>query len=211
MNDLEDQLTGAFERLAEQAPHHPDLAGTTRRRGRRRRMNTVAAVAAASLAAVVTGLLAAPNSPFHGSRHDSDIAVAPSPPCRSAVTHGVLPEWARGGFSDPRPVMPFVTSASGNVVGILFGDPLSSPPRPDIANKVLWVWHDLPADTTTLHASARLNGTGPVVTTGLPSPLGPSYVDLPAPGCWRLSLTWAGGSDTIDLQALTPADAAGQS
>jgi len=205
MNDLEDQLAGAFERLAEQAPHHADLAGTTRRRARRRRGNTLAAFMAASVAAAGTVLAVTSDRPGPSG---TDIGIAASPPCQSDVTRAVLPEWARAGFSDRRPVMPFVTSASGNVVGILFGDRLSSPPRADVANKVLWVWHDLPADTTTLHATARLNGTGPAVTTGLPTPLGPSYVDLPGPGCWRLTLTWAGGKDTIDLQALSPQDAA---
>ena len=26
-----------------------------------------------------------------------------------------------------------------------------------------------------------------------------SIIDLPQPGCWRLSLTWPGKTDTIDL------------
>jgi hypothetical protein len=28
---------------------------------------------------------------------------------------------------------------------------------------------------------------------------GPSIVDLPAPGCWRLTLRWAGRADQVDL------------
>ena len=209
MNDLDDQLAGAFERLAEQAPHHPDLAGSTRRRARRRRGNTVVGLLGASLAAGLTGLLVIPGGPF--ADHTSsgpDVGVASAPPCRSTTTRGVLPSWARGGFSDPKPVMPYVSSATGNVVGILFTDRLSSPPRADINNKVLWVWRTYPVDPTTLKVTARLDGTGPAVTAGLPIPLGPSYVDLPSPGCWRLTLTWDGGSDTIDLQAFTPKDAA---
>ncbi len=209
MNDLDDQLAGAFERLAEQAPHHPDLAGTTIRRARRRRANTAVALLAASVAAGVSGFLVLPNGSSGGRpAGGTSIAVAPASPCHSEITRAVLPEWARGGFSDPRPVMPFVTSADGNVVAILFSDQLSSPSRADVFNKVLWVWHTLPADPTALHISARLNGTGPAVTAGLPTPLGPSYVDLPTPGCWRVSFSWPGGSDSIDLQALTPADAA---
>jgi hypothetical protein len=159
------------------------------------------------VAVVLTGLLVMPNGLFNDSKHTSDAAVAPVPPCRTSVTKTVLPEWARTGFSDPKPVMPFVTSASGNVVAILFGNELSAPPRPDVANKVLWVWHQYPADLN-IRASARLDGTGPVITAGLPTPAGPSYVDLPSPGCWRLTLSWTGGSDTIDLRVLTPAEAA---
>jgi hypothetical protein len=210
MNDLDDQLAGVFERLADAAPHHPDLAGVTRRRARRRRTATVAGLAAAAVAATVTGLMVLPDGVFHGSKHTSDIGVAATPPCESTITRAVLPDWARTGFSDPEPVMPFVRSASGNVVAILFTDELASPPRSDIANKVLWVWDQLPADTTSIHAIARLNGTGPAVTAGLPAPAGPSYVDLPTPGCWRLTLTWPGGSDTIDLRAVPPQDATRQ-
>jgi hypothetical protein len=202
MNDLDDQLAGVFERLADEAPHHPDLAGATRRRARRRRTATVAGLTAAAVAATVTGLMVLPDGLFHGPKHTSDVAVAVAPPCESTITQAVLPDWARTGFSDPEPVMPFVRSASGNVVAILFTDQLASPPRSDIANKVLWVWHQLPASPTDIHTTARLNGTGPAVTAGLPTPTGPSYVDLPTPGCWRLTLTWPGGSDTIDLRAV---------
>lgn len=204
MNDLDDQLADALERLAGSAPHHPDLAGAVRRRHRaqRRQLTVGFGVAVASAVAVLVVLLMVPGGPFRGSHDVSQVAVGVAAPCQSRLTNAVLPIWARSGFSEPRPVMPFVRSASGNVVAIQFNDKLSSPPRPDVANKVLWVWHRLPADITKLHAGARLNGTGPVVTTGLPTPLGPSYVDLPAPGCWRLTLSWPGGSDTIDLRVL---------
>ena len=29
---------------------------------------------------------------------------------------------------------------------------------------------------------------------------GPSIIDLPAAGCWRMALTWSGHSDSIDLR-----------
>jgi hypothetical protein len=29
---------------------------------------------------------------------------------------------------------------------------------------------------------------------------GPSIIDLPAAGCWRVSLAWSGRTDTLDLQ-----------
>jgi hypothetical protein len=208
MNDLDTQLADAFERLADHSPHHPDLVGVTRRTARRHRTITGSAITAVALAATVTGLLVIPNSRFgHHTENAPAVPAAATPPCAGTVAHAVLPVWARGGFSDPKPVMPFVTSASGNVVAILFADPLAAPPSKnpaDPSNKVLWVWKNLPADPTTLHATARLNGTGPAVTAGLPSPLGPSYVDLPSPGCWRLTLSWPDGSDTIDLSALSP-------
>jgi len=200
MTDLDDHLAEAFERLAERAPHHPNLAAVTRHRVRRRRTITSAALAAGSVA-VVTGVLAG----VPGRSPDrSDPAVPVAPACENAVTRGVLPSWARTGFSEPEPVMPFARSAGGDVVAVLFGDQLAAPPRPDVANKVLWVWRQLPAAPADIHLTARRNGTGPVVTAGLPSPAGPSYVDLPTPGCWRLTLSWPGGRDTIDLSVVAP-------
>jgi hypothetical protein len=35
---------------------------------------------------------------------------------------------------------------------------------------------------------------------------GPSYVDAPSAGCWRLTLTWSGRSDTLDLAYVPPID-----
>jgi hypothetical protein len=208
MKDLDDALAVAFTDLAEHAPHDPDLAGTVRRRVRRRRRALAGAAAlAAGAALVVTGetLLRDNGGP---SLSASAPPVTVRPACDSAVTRGVLPQWARGGFSDPEPVMPYVRSTSGNVVAILFGYPLTSPPRKDVANKVLWVWHRWPAGPAQdVHMTARLGGTGPAFTRGLPPPVGPSYVDLPSPGCWRVTITWPGGSDTIDLTVVPAAQA----
>jgi hypothetical protein len=202
MNDLDHDLSEAFERLAQQAPHHQDLAGSVRRRARRRSRRIAGLVTAAAVAVTVLAVAAEARL----TRSHADPAVAVTDSCSSNVTRAVLPSWARTGFSEPEPVMPFASSASGNVVAILFGNELAAPARPDVGNKVLWVWKQYPADPQAVKASARLDGTGPVVTAGLPTPTGPSYVDLPTPGCWRLTLSWPGGSDTIDLRAVAPAE-----
>jgi hypothetical protein len=39
----------------------------------------------------------------------------------------------------------------------------------------------------------------PVVRRVTGSP-GPSIIDLPAAGCWRLTLRWSGRVDTLDLR-----------
>jgi hypothetical protein len=67
---------------------------------------------------------------------------------------------------------------------------------------VLWAWRTPVVDG--VHAVARLDGTGPAVTFVAPGVTGPSAVSLPSPGCWRVSITWSGGSDTIDLEAARP-------
>jgi hypothetical protein len=139
-----------------------------------------------------------------GSRSPA-VATTPAPACDGTPRSQVLPEWARDGFTDPEPVVPFVRSRSGNVVAILFGGRLWSPPRKDVSNKVLWVWRRMPGDGSgDVTMTAQLVGTDKLVTTGLPRPEGPSTVDLPLPGCWRITLRSAGGTDTIDLDYARP-------
>jgi hypothetical protein len=111
------------------------------------------------------------------------------------VDRGVLPEWARTGFSDPKPKMPHVLSRGGEIMAILFGDPLTSPPLPDRANKVLWVPRKTPLTYTQLSITAT-NGDR---TVQRKVDLGPSYVDLPAAGCWKLTVSWPGHTDALNL------------
>jgi hypothetical protein len=117
-----------------------------------------------------------------------------------AVDRGVLPKWARTGFSDPQPKMPHVLGSGGHIAAIIFGDPLYSPPDADRANKVLWVPRETPLTYTRLAITAT-NGDR---TVHRKVDLGPSYVDLPAPGCWQLSLSWKGHKDTLALKYVKP-------
>jgi hypothetical protein len=133
-------------------------------------------------------------------------APASTGACHSAVRHGVLPSWARTGFSDPRPRMPHVLGRSGEIAAIVFGYPLLSPPAERRANKILWVSRSPVTPGSDLRIRAqRMRGAKrvgrPVVRVIRGGP-GPSYVNLPARGCWRLSLRWSGRSDELDLQYL---------
>ena len=120
---------------------------------------------------------------------------------------GVLPTWARAGFAEPEPAVAHVLSRSGEVVAILFGYPLASPPREGINNKVLWVHRD--GSTSPVEISGqRMEGTTPMgepVARRLDGGFGPSIVDLPEAGCWRLSLTYGDRIDSIDLEYAAPA------
>ena len=137
--------------------------------------------------------------------------VAPSPiagPCLSDLDMGVIPTWARTGFSEPEPAMPHILSRSGDVVAIVFGFPLASPPREDVNNKILWVHRDGPTSPVEISAQ-RMEGTTPVgkpVARRLEDGFAPSIVDLPDAGCWRLTLTYGDRTDSIDLEYIgTPA------
>jgi hypothetical protein len=127
------------------------------------------------------------------------------------VRKDVLPEWARAGFSDPSPSgIPYVLGDRGSILGVIFGHPLTAPPpTTGRANKILWSSNpaaDGPsgspdsAASNDLRIDARLAGTTEVVHREVPGGPGPSIIDLPRPGCWHLTLTWAGHTDTLDLR-----------
>jgi hypothetical protein len=124
-------------------------------------------------------------------------------PCSSAVAKGVLPVWARDGFSDPKPRLPHVLGRSGAIAALVFGYPLQSPPLANRNNKILWVARKQ-FRFGDLHIRAqRMSGTvriGRPVERSVAGGPGPSIIDLPAPGCWRLTLAWTHGHDTLDLR-----------
>src|SRR3954471_24854639 len=113
------------------------------------------------------------------------------------VDRGVLPSWARTGFSERAPKAPHVVGEEGRIAAIVFGDPLAAPPAKDRANKILWVSRDSQQPGSDLHIRA-VDGSRVVnrVVEGGP---GPSIVDLPA-GCWQLTLSWSGRTDTLALR-----------
>jgi hypothetical protein len=102
--------------------------------------------------------------------------------CASEVKSGVLPQWGRGGFSDPMPRMPYELGRAGNIAALVWGFPLLSPPPRTHNNKILWV--------------SRV-ATRP----------GSSIINLPASGCWRLTLHWSGRVDSLDLDYVANPDA----
>jgi hypothetical protein len=125
-------------------------------------------------------------------------------PCHPVVRHGVLPAWARTGFSAPRPRLPHAIARHGRIAALLFGVPLTAPPREDVSNKILWVSHvGQRAGEDLLIRAQRMRGTrrlGKVVRRRVEGGPGPSGVDLPRSGCWRLSLRWSGHRDRLDVR-----------
>jgi hypothetical protein len=149
--------------------------------------------------ALLVAALALAAAPVGGARS------APPRPCRAVVQRGVLPSWARTGFSDPRPKLPHEVSRGGRLAALLFGDPLTAPPRTNVNNKILWVSRPAltpPAGDLRLRAQ-RMRGTrriGRPVIRIVPGGPGPSLIDLPAAGCWRIDASWWGYRDQIDLR-----------
>ncbi len=132
--------------------------------------------------------------------------VSPSPggsACSPNVVTAVLPGWARAGFSDPAPTMPYEVGRSGEIAALVFGFPLQAPPSKLRNNKILWVMHE-PTVADRLDISAqRMDGAtavGDPVKRSVAGGPGPSIVDLPAAGCWRFTLSWGDRTDSLDLE-----------
>jgi hypothetical protein len=165
---------------------------------------------AAGVAAVAVGLplaLGAGRSPRTPAADSSPSGAAPSG-CVSRLPATTLPVWARAGFSDPAPRAAHVLGRKGDVVAILFAQPLSSPAAADHTNKILWVARPArdtsgasPSEpaSTDLRIDARLLDGSATAVRRVPGGPGPSIIDLPRPGCWHLTLRWSGRSDSLDL------------
>ncbi|NES31253.1 hypothetical protein GCE86_05875 [Micromonospora terminaliae] len=153
------------------------------------------------LAAVV--LLAGCTTAGRSATPATPAASAPTA-CAARVEEGRLPDWADAGFSgDAR--APHVFGAKGEIVAVLFGQPLTVGRGEGPANKILWVARPAatpspdPAAPATLVITATLAGTTTRATRKVAGGPGPSIVDLPQAGCWHLDLRWSGRTDTMDL------------
>ncbi|GAP47463.1 uncharacterized protein SAZU_2200 [Streptomyces azureus] len=166
-----------------------------------------ALVTAAVLAA--SGCNGAGNNPGEAKATKSTRTVAGSNAagsCRPAVKQGSLPSWARKGF--PRDVSQrHIVGDQGDIAAVLFGYPYHAPAAEGRENKILWVAKETegtagmgPDDRLTIKAS--LAGTNEVVTRSVTGGPGPSLIDMPKPGCWKFSLSWAGHSDSLDVEYL---------
>lgn len=141
-------------------------------------------------------------SPARSGTVLSAASVAPAAGgCSAAPVISPLPAWARSGFHPPDPAMPHVLGKQGNIVAILWArrDALHSPPLANRANKILWVSRLALGPGAPLTIRAVLNGTGRTAERVISYGPGPSYVNLPAAGCWTLNLSWSGHRDRVEL------------
>jgi hypothetical protein len=132
--------------------------------------------------------------------------------CSPQVRQGVLPVWMRDGWTPgSKPRTTYALGRTGSIGAVLWGARvLNSPPSTSRNNKILWVPRHTSKSVAALWIKMqKMNGARPVgspvrrVVMGGP---GPSSVDAPSAGCWRLTLTWSGRSDTLDLAYAPPAN-----
>lgn len=170
----------------------PGLASTAWNQAHATRPHRIRAglAVAASVIAVAGGATAV--ALIRGEDHTT--VPAASSACAGNISTATLPTWARGGFSPAGLHTPHVLGTKGEIVGILFGELRAHQPQ-GTNNKILWVAKD---GYGALHIGAQLEGSGTTATRTVN--LGPAIVDLPAAGCWQMTLTWPGHSDTIALQ-----------
>lgn len=138
-----------------------------------------------------------------------DAASSSAAPCSPHVKSDVLPVWMRAGFG-PRPQVTHAIGERGAIGAILWNKPLYSPPAQHVNNKILWVPRHLSKSVAPLWIKMqKMDGTrlvGAPVRRIISTGPGPSYVDAPTAGCWRLTLTWSGQKDTLDLAYIPPTD-----
>ena len=158
-----------------------------------------------AVALALAGALSAPVLVAFGRGAHSAVA-----PCTPVVHHDVLPLWMRVGFSGPKPRVPYVLGRDQAIGGVLFGSPLNSPPAKSKSNKILRVpRHPSKTIAALWIKMQKMDGArliGAPVRRVIANGPGPSYVDAPSAGCWRLTLTWSGRKDTLDLSYAPPSN-----
>jgi len=157
------------------------------------------------LCAVVVVLV--PTAPVIALSNKALLAASaiPAPVCQPRVVDGVIPSWAQAGFHPPDRRMPYEIGAQGHIAALLWAYPLLAPPPTTHNNKILWVSEVSTSGAPLIISAQRMMGSDPIgqparrTVAGGP---GPSIINLPGAGCWRLELRWSGHHDTLDLDYL---------
>ena len=197
-----------LERAAGTPSHDPDVTGAIRRgrnlRVRRRVGRTLAsATAFVAVVAVAAALSSSGGSGNGRTASHAPTTVAPAARCPAlSRARNNVPAWAAS--AHPPISLPHMMSREGNVVAFVFAKPLVAGVRNSAHNKVLFVVRE-PRDGRPLHISGRLlagHATAsepPTPANSGPGEIYPTYVNVPASGCWQFALTWNGNRATIDL------------
>jgi len=171
------------------------------------RLRIVAVIAVTLVAAGCTGDDRPPGAaPAPPPSTGQPVPTGSSPPgCgQTPVRVGGLPAWTAP--AGPPASLPYVVSAEGNLVGVLFGAPLQAPAATTgRTNKILWIVREARGGQPLMLTAHRIDGPGSEVATteeadSSPGEIYPSIVDVPVPGCWHVTARWNGNTATVDLQ-----------
>jgi hypothetical protein len=124
----------------------------------------------------------------------------------AAVHHGPPPRWTASAWADSSPgfSIPYALASGDGAAAFLFSHPLRPARSTADTNKILWVMryprHGQPLTVTAVQPGT---GTRPVraqwSANAEPGEIYPSSLQVPRPGCWRLTLAWAGHRATVEL------------
>jgi len=115
----------------------------------------------------------------------------------TAIHGGAPPKWTAAAWSDSSPgfKLPYALASHAAAAAFFWAPTLRAGHPTNPANKVLWIVR-YPRNGQPLRILAR-SGAGPTRTVHMsfpadssPGQIYPSYVDLPTPGCWQLTLHW---------------------
>jgi hypothetical protein len=147
--------------------------------------------------------------PNNGLPNNGPLPVARLLGCGTTALHrGSVPGWTSSAWSSSSGApgqMPWALGTRGSAAAFLFSYPLHAGTTLARSNKILWIVR-LPRDSSTLKVGAEpLGHRGPVVRHSWPPDSGPGQIypssfSVPRPGCWRVTIQWAGHSDSLDLK-----------
>jgi hypothetical protein len=141
---------------------------------------------------------------FGATAHSTSVAA-----CSPEVRSSVLPVWMQAGFGRAARVTHAI-GKRGAIGAVLWNKPLYSPPAQHVNNKILWVPRHVSKRVAPMWIKLqRMDGTqlvGAPLRRIITNGPGPSYVDAPSAGCWRLTITSSGQRDTLDLSYVPPTD-----
>ena len=144
--------------------------------------------------------------------HTQSTLSSADAPCVPATIHrGPMPAWTAAAWSDSSPgfTVPYALASNGGAGAFFFAPRLRAGHPTNPANKVLWIVR-FPRDGHPLTITAYLSGhpsehvQSSWPADSEPGEIYPSYVDLPKPGCWRLSLAWGPHRASIDVEVVRP-------
>ena len=145
-------------------------------------------------------------APARSSSSSAGVRCVPA-----AIHRGAPPRWTAAAWSDSSPgfTVPYALASNGGAGAFFFAHSLRAGHPTNPANKVLWIVR-LPRDGHPLTITAHLSGhpsehvQSSWPADSEPGEIYPSYVDLPKPGCWRLSLAWGPHRASIDVEVVRP-------